>query len=299
MASPSNVDSLSKGSIPTSEWAGRKGRSIGVEGPAMDALWEALRQGAELYAGRVAGAAVILLVGLLALRYLVGPLGRLLERGRLQPTLASFLVNSARGLLLVVIILGVLQQLGVETASLLTVLAAGGLAVALSLQNTLANFTAGLLLLSFRMLRVGDLIDTGPLRGRVTDLLPFHVVLVSDDEQVIVVPNTILTGNGFRNLSARPARRAQWTLPVRAATDLAAAKEALRGRLLADPRVLREPPPRVFVQEWGDDRRVLAVQAWCSAAEHSAVQDEMLEALGLALEALRTTGSDGTQAASS
>jgi small conductance mechanosensitive channel len=249
----------------------------------MDALWEAFRHWAELYAGHIAGAVAILLVGVLALRYLVGPLGRLLERGRVQPTLASFLVNSARALLLVVIILGVLQQLGVETASLLTVLAAGGLAIALSLQNTLANFAAGLVLLSFRMLRVGDLVDTGTLRGRVTELLPFHVVLVSEDGQVIVVPNTTLTGTGFRNLSSRPTRRVQWTLPVRAERDLIAAKETLRSRLLADSRILREPAPRVFVQEWTDDRRVLAMQAWCSAADAVAVQEELLEALGAAL----------------
>ncbi len=253
----------------------------------MEAWWEPLRQWADLYGGRLVGALVILVVGLLALRYLVGALGRLLQRSRLQPTLASFLVNSVRGLLLVVIVLGVLQQLGVETASLLTVLAACGLAVALSLQNTLANFTAGLILLAFRLLRVGDLVDTGSLRGRVTELLPFHVLLVTDDDQLAVVPNTTLIGNGFRNLSARPARRAQWLVPLRPGDDLAAAKAALCERLRSDPRVLREPPPRAFVQEWADDKRVLAVQAWCAAADHAAVQEELLEALGLTLEGRR------------
>src|SRR5262249_33575595 len=151
--------------------------------------------------------------------------------------------------------------------------------------NALANFTAGLLLLSFRMLRVGDLVEAGPMRGRVAEVFPFHVVLVTEDNQEVVVPNALLTGAGFRNLSARPARRAPWALPLRPGADLAAAKGALCGRLLADPRVLREPPPRAFVQEWGDDRRVLAVQAWCAAADHPAVQEELLEALGLALEA--------------
>src|SRR5579885_2299197 len=220
----------------------------------MDGLWQQLRTWIDAYAGRVAGAAVILVVGIVALRYLIAPLRRLLERSRMAASTASFLANTARGLLLAVIAIGVLQQLGVETASLLTILAAAGLAVALSLQNTLANFTAGLLVLAFRMVRVGDVIDVGGLRGRVTDLFPFHLVLVTDDNQAITVPNSLLTGGGVRNFTALPVRRAQWSVPLPAGADLAAAREALLGRLRADARVLPEPPPRVFVQEWGTER---------------------------------------------
>jgi small conductance mechanosensitive channel len=253
----------------------------------MDGLWVKLQGWANEYAGHVAAAVVILLVGVLALRYLIAPFRRLLERSRMQPAGASFLANTARGVVLVVIVIGVLQQLGVETTSLVALLAAAGLAVALSLQNALANFTAGLLLLAFRMVRVGDVIDVGGLRGRVTDLYPFHVVLISDDNQSITVPNTLLTGGGVRNFSALPLRRAQWTLPLPAGAELGAAREALLGRLRADPRVLSEPGPRVFVQEWAADKRVLAVQAWTSAADNLAVQEELLEALGLAAEALR------------
>jgi small conductance mechanosensitive channel len=254
----------------------------------MDAFWQELRRFAELYAGRVVGAAAILAVGLLALRYLVGPLRRLMERGRVEPSTASFVANSLRGLLLIVIVIGVLQQLGVETTSLLTVLVTGGIAIALSLQGALTNFTAGLILLSFRMLRVGDLIEAGTMRGRVLEILPFHVLLLGESNQTVSVPNSVLTGNGFVNHTARSTRRVQWSLPVRPGDDLPAAKAALCDRLRADARVLTDPPPRAFVQEWGDDRRVLAVQAWAATADHQAVQDELLEALGLALEKLRS-----------
>jgi small conductance mechanosensitive channel len=255
----------------------------------MDGFWQQLQQWADAnkVVGRVAGGAVILLVGVVALRYLVAPLRRLLERGRVAPSAASFLTNSARALLLAAIVIGVLEQLGVETTSLVAVLAAAGLAVGLALQNTLANFAAGLLVLAFRMVRVGDVIEVAGLRGRVTDLFPFHVVLVTEDNQSVTVPNSLLTGGGVRNFTALPQRRAQWSVPLRAGADLAAAREALLGRLRADPRVLSHPPPRVLVQDWGDERRLLSVQAWTSAADHPAVQEELLEALGLALEALR------------
>ncbi len=262
----------------------------------MEQFWQVLRQAADLYAGRVVSALVILGVGFLALRYLVTPLRRVFERGRMEPSTASFIASSLRGVVIVVIAVGVLQQLGVETTSLLTVLAAGGLAIALSLQNTLVNFTAGLLLLSFRMLRVGDVIEAASMRGRVVEVLPFHVVLLAEDNQWLTVPNSVLTGSGFRNLSAQPLRRVQWTLPLRPADDLQAAKARLCDRLLTDARVLRQPGPRAFVQEWADDRRVLAVQAWAAVADYQAVQEELLEALGLTLEGMRRPTDSGQPA---
>jgi small conductance mechanosensitive channel len=249
--------------------------------------WQTYHETVEKYAGAGAQVLIILAVGWLALRYLAAPLGRVLERGRVDPSLSSFLVNSARTAILAVVLVAVLQTVGVPTASLLAVLGAAGLAIALSLQSSLANFAAGLLVLSFRLVRLGDLVEVGEFRGRVAEMLPFHIVLITADNQRITVPNTLLTAGGVRNHTALPTRRAQWLLTLAADDDLAAAREVLRGRVAADRRVLAEPPPQVFVQEWAPDRRVVAVQAWTSTADYPAAQQDLLEALGAALEAWR------------
>jgi small conductance mechanosensitive channel len=239
------------------------------------------------YLGRCLGAALILWAGWLALRFLVTPLRRMLERSRVDPAVASFLANSLRTALLVAIIIGALQQFGVTTASLLTLLGAAGLAIALSLQSTLANFASGLLVLSFRMVHVGDFIEIGEVRGQVIDLLPFHVVLLTQDNQRIFLPNTLLTSGPVRNHSTLATRRVQWTVPLTAGDDLEAVKQALQTRLQSDLRILAEPPPHLFVQEWTADKRTLAVQAWTATADYLAVQQEELEALGQALDELR------------
>jgi small conductance mechanosensitive channel len=251
-------------------------------------MWEMMRPRVEELAGRLALAAVILLVGWLLIRVLVGPLHRLLSRSRLDPLVVSFLVNSARGAILVAILLAVLQQLGIQTASLLTLLGAAGLAVALSLQGSLANFASGLVLLSFRVVRVGDLIEVGDVRGRVSEMLPFHVVINTLDNQRIVVPNTLLTNGPVRNNSFLLSRRVRWTLPIAATDDLNAAREALSNRLRADPRIFAEPAPQVYVQEWTLDRRVLAVEAWTATTDYLVVQQDLLEQLGQALQDIRT-----------
>src|SRR5690349_2463368 len=120
-------------------------------------VWLRIEQLAMDYGGRVLAAVLILAVGWVLIRFLVGPLRRVLERSHFDPSVTSFLVNSARTILLFAVLLGVLNQLGVETASRLTLLGAVALAVALSLQGSLANFASGLVVLSFRIVRVGDL----------------------------------------------------------------------------------------------------------------------------------------------
>ena len=249
--------------------------------------WQSIPKEVREYSGRLVGAVLILLLGWIAMRLVVGPLRRLLGRSRLDPSVGSFLINSVRTAILVVVLLAVLQQFGMETTSLLTLLGTVGLAVALSLQGSLANFASGLMVLSFRMVRVGDLIEVGEVRGRVADLLPFYVVIDTLDNQRITVPNTLLTSGAVRNNTVLPARRANWTLPVPAAADLGALKEALRARLLADPRVLKEPAPLLYVQEWGLDKHVLAVAAWAATPDYLPVQQQLLEELGQAADAFR------------
>lgn len=251
----------------------------------MNELWQKIEPQVAAYAARALGVVLIVAAGYLALRYLLAPLRKLLERGGVEPALASFVTSTLRTLLLVGVLLAALQQVGVETTSLIALLGAAGLAVALSLQASLANFAAGLLLLAFRLVRIGDQIEVGDVRGRVSEMLPFHVVVETADNQRVTLPNSLLAGGPVRNNSALPLRRAGWTLPVPARADLSAVKEALRARLRADRRVLEDPAPQVFVQEWAEDKRVVAVQAWVATADHAAVQQEMLEQLGAALEA--------------
>ncbi len=165
----------------------------------MDEWLQQIPQWLREYAHRLVGAVLILLLGWVANQLLVGPLRRLVGRSRLDVSVASFLVNSVRTAILLVVLLAVLQQFGLETTSLLTLLGTAGLAVALSLQGSLANFASGLLLLAFRTVRIGDSIEIGDVRGRVSEMLPFHIVLETLDNQRISVPNTLLTGGAVRN----------------------------------------------------------------------------------------------------
>lgn len=244
------------------------------------------------YSLRLAGAVLILLLGWIATRLLVGPLRRLLARSRFDASLSSFLINSVRTAILLVVLLAVLQQFGLETTSLLTLLGTAGLAVALSLQGSLANFASGLLLLAFRTVRIGDSIEVGDVRGRVSEMLPFHIVVETLDNQRITVPNTLLTNGPVRNNTYLPARRVQWTLPIGACDDLDAIKVALLNHLQTDARIHKEPPPQIYVQEWTADKRTLTATAWAATADYLAVQQQLLEELGRSVVAAHSPNRD-------
>jgi small conductance mechanosensitive channel len=252
--------------------------------------WEHLPLWVSAYSLKLAGAILILLLGWIANRLLIGPLRGVLARSRLDVSLTSFLVNSVRTAILLFVLVAALQQFGLETTSLLTLLGTAGLAVALSLQGSLANFASGLMILAFRTVRIGDVIEVGDVRGRVSEMLPFHIVVETLDNQRITVPNTLLTTGPVRNNTYLPARCVQWTLPISAGTDLAAAKAALLARLQTDERIHKGPPPRIFVQEWATDKRTLAVMAWTATADYLAVQQELLEELGKSVEAAHSSG---------
>src|SRR5262249_49921781 len=147
----------------------------------MEEFWHKYQDQIVDYAGRAGGALVLLVLGWLTYRFLLKPIQRLVAGGRVGPVVAGYLGGLIRAAFIIVLILAVLHQLGVQTLSLVTLLGAAGLALALSLQGLLANFTSGLLLFSYRLFRVGDLIEVGDLRGRVSEMLPFHVILTTGD----------------------------------------------------------------------------------------------------------------------
>jgi small conductance mechanosensitive channel len=250
----------------------------------MSELWVKMESHLPSWGAHLLAVAILLLAGWLFSRYLVGWLFRALVRVGVAAGAVSFLTNTVRAMVLCAVILSVLQQLGVETTSMLALLGAGGAALFLSLQGFMVNFAAGLVLLGQRLMRLGDTIEVGDVRGRVVEMQTFHVVVETAESVRVSVPNGMLMNNPFRNHSLLPRRRVQWLLPLPGGIDLAALKEALGARLQEDPRILAEPRPALFLREWAPDKVTLAVQAWTATADAQAVQDELLEGLGKVAE---------------
>src|SRR5690606_33904837 len=135
-------------------------------------------------------------------RFIAGRLSRGLDgamRKRLDPTVATFMGNVLHVALLAVVIIAALDQIGIQTTSLLAVFGAAGLAVGLALKDSLGNFASGVMLILFRPFRVGHYVEAGGASGTVTEIRIFATVLTTPDNKVVTVPNGSIMGGNITN----------------------------------------------------------------------------------------------------
>jgi small conductance mechanosensitive channel len=127
-----------------------------------------------------------------------------LEKTSIEETVKIFVGNLLRTLFMIVVFIAAINQLGIETTSIIAMLGAAGLAIGLALQGSLANFAAGILIVTFRPYKVGDYIQAGSASGTVLDIQIFSTVLKTPDNKVIVIPNGTIMDGSITNYSEQP-----------------------------------------------------------------------------------------------
>jgi small conductance mechanosensitive channel len=193
-------------------------------------------------------------------------------------TLQSFCASLARYVVIIVGLIAVLQQLGVQATSILALLGAASLAIGLALQGALSNVAAGVMILLFRPYRVGDLIETGGKQGIVKALDLFTTELATPDNVKIVAPNGKVFGDVIVNYSYHAQRRVDVVFKVPLAVDLVAVLQRLRDRVEKDPRVHDEPAPLIEVLDLSELFAQAAVRAWTSREDFAAVKTDLMVA---------------------
>ena len=238
------------------------------------------------YGLSVLAAIAILIVGLI----LAGWAGRSVERAlgrvrQIDSTLRSFIGSLVKYTILAVTGLAVLSEFGVQTASLLAVFGAIGLAVGLALQGTLSNLAAGVMLLLFRPFRVGDYIVSGSLSGTVKSITLFTTELATPDNVQVIAPNSDLWGTPIMNYSFHTTRRLDLVVGIGYGENIGQARDALMSLLTGDARVHGDPEPQVMVSNLGDSAVELTLRFWCAAGDYWALKWDLTRAIKEKLDA--------------
>ena len=144
-------------------------------------------------------AVLIIFVGRWVVKLLLKIIKSALEKTTVEETVRIFVANLLNTLLMVIIFIAAINQLGIETTSIIAMLGAAGLAIGLALQGSLANFAAGILIVIFRPYKVGDYIEAGSAAGTVLDIQIFSTVLKTPDNKVVVVPNGTIMDSSIIN----------------------------------------------------------------------------------------------------
>ena len=226
---------------------------------------------------KLVSAVLIFVIGRWVAKAILRVAQGVMARAELEETLSRFLGNLLYVLLMTVVIITTINQLGVQTTSLLAVLGAAGLAVGLALQGSLANFAAGVLIVGFRPYKVGDYIEAGGTAGTVEAVQIFTTVLKSPDNRRIIVPNAHMTAGTITNYSANDTRRIDLVAGGSYADDLDKVRRILQEIVAADSRVLAEPAPTIAVSELADSSVNFVVRPWVNSADYWAVYFDLTE----------------------
>ncbi|MCA0996685.1 mechanosensitive ion channel family protein [Alloyangia pacifica] len=236
--------------------------------------------------GNVVAAIVLLLIGLFIGRWVKGRITAMAARSpKLDDTLFNFLGNIARYTVLIFTVLIVLNTFGVQTTSIIAALGAAGLAIGLALQGTLSNVAAGVMIIIFRPIKLGDFISVAGQSGTVKDITLNTTELASIGNSQIIIPNSEVWGNVIENYSVYDTRRAEWTFGVGYGANLAQAEQVIRDTIMGDARSMNEPAPFIQVNNLNDSSVDFLVRVWVASGDYFQYQADMKRKVKEALDA--------------
>ncbi|HMM66745.1 MAG TPA: mechanosensitive ion channel [Dokdonella sp.] len=230
-----------------------------------------------LVGGRLLGALALLLIGLKIARVLADWIGGKLRSSQLESTAALFLGRIVLVVLQVVLLLAVVQVLGVPMTSMFAVLGAAGLAIGLALKDSLSNIASGVMLVTLKPFHVNDVVTINGVTGKVEMVSIFQTRLRGADNQVITLPNALITNDSIINLTPDTMRRVELVIGIGYGDDIDKARSIALEIMQADSRILAEPAPNVLVYELAESSVNLGIRCHVGNADYFATRCELTE----------------------
>ena len=237
-----------------------------------------------IYGVNFVKAVAIFIIGRFIVNLVAKGIGKGMERSGTDPMLAKFITNIAYALMLTFVVIASISQLGVQTASLVAILGAAGLAVGLALQGSLANFAAGVMTIIFRPYNVGDVVEVAGQTGQVEEVDIFTTALRLPDKTKIIIPNGQALEGPIINFTEAGNRRMNLSVGISYDANIQEAREVILKALATSDYVLESPAPKVGVTELADNSVNLTVRPWAKASDHPAATLELLELIKVALD---------------
>lgn len=240
---------------------------------------------AMIYLPKLAVALVILIVGLILIKVLLGGMKKMFKLKNFDTTLETFLLSLTGILLKIILGITVVSTLGVQMTTFVALLGAAGLAIGMALSGTLQNFAGGVMLLIFRHYKVGDWVEMQGYSGTVKEIQIFNTILKTPDNKTIIIPNSPISTDSLVNYSTEPKRRVDFTLGIGYDDDIDAAKKVILDVIKADERVHKDPEPFIAVAELADSSVNFTLRVWVDSGDYWGVYWDNLEAFKKALDA--------------
>lgn len=211
-------------------------------------------------------AILVWIVGSFVINKLVALLAKAMERSKMDASLRPFLKSLLGAVFKVMLLLAVASTLGMQVTSFVAILSAAAFAVGMALQGGLSNFAGGVMILTFRPFKVGDIISAQGFTGGVKEIQIFNTILLTPDNQTIIIPNGPLSNGVIQNLTMQETRRVDMTFGIGYGDDIDKARQVIYQVLQKCPHVINPEKTDVFISELGDSSVNFAVRPWTSPA---------------------------------
>lgn len=237
------------------------------------------------WAVNIISALLVFYIGRWIVRLLTRMLAKVLEKQHIEKSLISFTSSLVNAALTAFVIITALGQLGIQTTSFVAIIGAAGLAVGLALQGSLSNFAAGVLMIIFRPIKVGDFIEAAGTAGTVDNIQIFSTTLRTPDNKIIIIPNASITGGNIVNYSSKATRRIDFEFNISHEADLEKTKAVFTRILNEDHRILKDPAPVVAIKALTDTAVIFVLRPWVNASDFGDVSFALTEKVKTTLAA--------------
>ncbi|MCQ9634896.1 mechanosensitive ion channel family protein [Chryseobacterium sp. WG23] len=225
----------------------------------------------------VISAVLIYLIGSWMIRMIKKLVAKAFKKRNMEASLQLFLLNIINWGLNILLFIVVVTQLGVQTSAFVAMIGAAGLAIGLALQGSLTNFAGGILILLLKPFKIGDFISTNSgVSGTVQAIDIFHTKLITPQNQLIVIPNGVVSNNSITNFTQLGSRRTSLDIGVAYDADLKQTKEILMRVINSNQYAFTEPAPQVMVTELGDSAVNLSVRVTTSNENFWKMNEELI-----------------------
>lgn len=250
----------------------------------MDSLTAYIKTIGMTYGLNIIYALLIFIIGRRIARFLSRLAVKALEKTSADLTLKKFMSGLIYYILLAAVVIAAMNKLGIQTTSIVAVLATAGLAVGLALKDSLSNFAAGVMIIIFKPFVIGNYVECAGTAGSIDEIGIFTVKLKTPDSKFVIVPNSSVINGTITNYSASPTRRVDIPVGVSYDADIRKVKEVLKGIIDSTETVLRDPEPVVVMTSLGDSSVNFAIRAWANTADYWPTYNSMLEQVKLRLD---------------
>ena len=231
----------------------------------------------DLTLGGLLRVAMMVLLGILAIRLLMKMVDRVLERSKSVAAIKPYIHTAVNIFLWVLLALMLAGTLDVDVTSIIAVLSVAGLAVSMALQNTLSNLAGGLVLLVTKPFVVGDYVEADGISGTIAAVDMSYTTFVTPDNKEIFVPNSQLSATKITNYNRLGRRRMDVTLTASYDAPTAQVRSAIEEALAAIPGILDDPAPMVYLSEYQSSSIEYLTRLWTAADDYWTVYYALLE----------------------